>query len=84
MAKVIKYAALAMFMVGGFASAQAAEKGHYDASGNLLFNVVTSDKGDPRLAEVADYVLTYIKPLASDPLLIKMVKAQDTETKKLK
>lgn len=56
----------------------------YDYQGNLLFGVATSPTGDPRLKEVADFVTTHIKPWLSDPLIVKMINAQNAETKKLK
>ena len=86
MIKKAKYAALAttmMLMVA--ASTQAAETGaQYDHAGNLVSGVVATSTGDPRLKEVEAYVTAHIKPWLSDPLVVKMVNAQNADTNKLK
>ena len=83
MLKIVQFTVLAVGILCG-AGAQAAEQGQYDTDGNLLFGVVANAKGDPRLAEVADYVMAHIKPWIGDQLLVKSVNTQNAETKKLK
>jgi uncharacterized protein YcfL len=86
MLKKAKYAALvATMMLTGLASTQATETGtQYDHAGNLVSGVVMTSTGDPRLKEVEAYVTVHIKPWLSDPLIVKMVNAQNADTNKLK
>ena len=65
-------------------SSVAAGPAQYDWEGNLISGIAMSSTGDPRLIEVADYVNSHIKPWLNDPLIIKMINAQNAETKKLK
>jgi hypothetical protein len=86
MNRQLKYATLAMAVaIGAVASPSMAQtSGRYDYEGNLVSGGVTTNAGDPRLKAVATYVSAHIKPWLSDPLIVKMVNAQNADTNKLK
>ena len=74
-----------MVLLGANGASRAAQpEGRYDHAGDLVFGATSTTSGDPRLKEVADYVTAHIKPWIGDPLLVRMINAQDAETKKLK
>jgi hypothetical protein len=100
MKTVTKYAAAALCVLFGVASAQAAEprsrkdvampknptelKAFYDWDGNLVMNAVGDQKGDSRQAAAARYVLKHVKPFINDAMIVNAVKARNTEMNKLR
>jgi hypothetical protein len=99
MKRVTKYSAIALCVLFGVASVQAAEprdrkdvsmpknptelKAFYDWDGNLVMNAVGDQKGDPRQAAAARYVITHVKPFINDAMIVDLVKTRDTEMHKL-
>ena len=100
MKSVAKYTVVALCVLFGVVSAQAAEpsgrkdvavpknptelKAFYDWDGNLVLNAVGNENGDSRLAEAAHYVMTRVMPFMNDPIIVDAIKARNVEMSKLK
>ena len=100
MTTIVKYGTVVLLVLFGAVSAQAAEpsgrkdiavaknptelKAFYDWDGNLVLNAVGNEKGDPRLAEAAHYVITHVKPFLNGAVIVDAVKARNAEMSKLK
>jgi hypothetical protein len=84
MIRSLKYVAMALVLGIAASPSVAQPSGQYDYEGNFVSGVVLTSTGDARLKQVADYVTAHIKPWLSDPLIVKMINAQNAETNKLK
>jgi hypothetical protein len=96
---IAKHLVLALCLLFGVASAQAAEprdrndvampktptelKAFYDWDGNLVVHAVGIQKGDPRLIEAERYVMTHVKPFINDAIIVDALKARNSEMNKL-
>ncbi len=75
--------AAASFVLAPAMGWAAPPSGKYDAAGDLVFGAVSSEHGDPRLQQVADYIFTHVKPWIGDAMIVSIVKEQDAKSKHL-